>query len=105
MKCKDAEKMIPAFLNDELEGLELKKFIEHVDSCPECMEELTIQLLVMEGLERLESGNNFNLMNALSRKLAAARSGVKLNHTLKHTLIWLELAVAALIIIALVILL
>ncbi len=54
MDCKDEEKMIPVFLQDELDIKVLNQFIEHIDGCPECMEELSIQFLVAEGLERLE---------------------------------------------------
>lgn len=104
MKCKDTEKMIPAFLQDDLDGKELKRFMKHIDSCQECMEELSIQFLVIEGLERLESGSNFNLQNALSSKLSGARQEIKVNHTLKHILVCLEVAVAFAIIISLVIL-
>lgn len=64
MDCKDEEKMIPVFLQDELDIKVLNQFIEHIDGCPECMEELSIQFLVAEGLERLEAGNNFNLQSA-----------------------------------------
>lgn len=103
MNCKDTEKMIPAFLQDDLDSKELRHFIEHIDSCPECMEELSIQFLVAEGLERLEKGNNFNLQNALSKKMWGAKHEVRVNQTLKRTLIWLEIAVVLTIIISLVI--
>lgn len=104
MNCKDTEKMIPAFLQDDLSGKELRQFIEHIDSCKECMEELSIQFLVAEGLERLESGNNFNLKNALAEKMAGAKYDANVNYTLKQILLWLEIAVACAIIISLVIL-
>ena len=42
MDCKEEEKMIPVFLQDELDIKALKQFIEHIDGCPECMEELSI---------------------------------------------------------------
>lgn len=104
MKCKDTEKMIPAFLRDDLSSNELRCFIEHIDSCQECMEELSIQFLVAEGLERLESGNNFNLKSALAKKMAKARYDIKVNLTLKRMLILLEIAVFLEIIISIVIL-
>lgn len=96
--------MIPAFLQDDLDSRELRRFIKHIDSCQECMEELSIQFLVVEGLERLESGSNFNLQNALSSKLSSARQEINVNNTLKRTLICLEAAVAMAIIISIVIL-
>ena len=72
MNCKEAEKTIPSFLNDELDGDDLADFLEHIEECPECKEELSIQFLVSEGLEQLEQGNNFNLQEALVETLDSA---------------------------------
>ena len=101
MNCKDAEKKIPYFLQDELDGDELEEFLEHVEACPECKEELTIQFLVTEGLERLEKGNNFNLQRELLMKLDDAHYHVGLHRMLWYILVSLETAVALAIIIAL----
>ncbi|MCM1262570.1 MAG: zf-HC2 domain-containing protein [Butyrivibrio sp.] len=103
MNCKETEKMIPTFLQDDLSNRELKEFIEHINDCPECTEELSIQFLVSEGLERLEAGNNFNLQHALESRVKSAEHEIKINKGLKYTLICLEAAVAAAIIIAFVI--
>ena len=105
MNCKDAEKKIPYFLSDELDGGRLEEFIGHVESCPECREELSIQFLVAEGLDRLERGSNFNLQEELLMKLEDAQRRVRLHHTLWYVLIGLEAAVALAIIVALYIVL
>lgn len=101
MNCKDLEKKIPSFLQDELDGSKLEEFVEHVESCPECKEELSIQFLVAEGLERLEGGNNFNLQEELLRKLEDAQHRISIHRILWHTLMCLEAAVAVAIVIAL----
>ena len=103
MNCMETEKMIPAYLQDELEGKELDLFMEHIESCPECKEELSIQFLVSEGMEQLEAGNNFNLQKALQAKLASGLHEVKVWHILWRVLICMETAVAAYIVIALII--
>ena len=54
MDCKDVMKMIPDFLNEDLKGRELKSFVEHMEKCKDCKEELSIQFLVQEGMARLE---------------------------------------------------
>lgn len=95
--------MIPAFLQDDLDSKELEQFIEHIEECPECKEELSIQFLVSEGLEQLEAGNNFNLQSALAMKLEDARYQVKVRHGLQYTLLCLEVAVGVAILIALII--
>ena len=35
MNCKEIEKMIPAFLEDELDTEDLHDFIEHIEKCKE----------------------------------------------------------------------
>lgn len=103
MDCKETEKMIPMFLQDDLNNRALGQFIEHIKGCPECTEELSIQFLVSEGLERLEAGNNFNLQNALEDRVKTAENENKVYRGLRYTLICLETAVAAAIVIAAVI--
>lgn len=100
MDCKEVEKKIPAFLEDELDGRELAEFVEHTKDCPECMEELSIQFLVAEGLEQLEQGNNFNLQEALVRRLGNADDRIRLNRILRHILLILECMVAVAIVMA-----
>ncbi len=102
MKCKEAEKEIPSFLNDELDGRDLAEFVDHIEDCPECMEELSIQFLVAEGLEQLEQGNNFNLQKALTWKLEDADDKIRMNRILRHTLLVLEAAVVVVIIAAVI---
>ena len=102
MDCKEAEKKIPLFLDDELDGRELAEFVEHIEGCPECMEELSIQFLVTEGMEQLEQGNNFNLQEALRRKLGVADDRIWLNRFLRHVLLVLECMVTVAIIMALI---
>ena len=101
MDCKETEKKIQSFLQDELDGSKLEEFVEHIESCPECMEELSIQFLVAEGLERLEGGSNFNLQKELLMKLQGAEHRINVHRMLWYTLLCLEAAVAASIIIAL----
>ena len=101
VNCKDAEKKIPYFLQDEMDGSMLKEFVKHVDACPECREELSIQFLVAEGLERLEKGNNFNLQEELLMKLEDAEHRITINRILWRVLVCLEATVALAIIVSL----
>lgn len=77
--------MIPLFLEDELETDELREFMEHVEKCEECKEELSIQFLVLEGMARLETGNVFDLQSELKFRMEEA------GHTLKlrESMVWL----------------
>ena len=96
MNCKDAEKFIPLFLDDDLDNQDLADFLDHIDSCPECKEELTIQFLVKVGMQRLEDGNTFNLTRELSSILKDARKRLRKRKYLVFTSYLLEIAVAVL---------
>ncbi len=96
MTCKDAEKLIPLFLEDDLDNHELSDFIDHIENCPECKEELTIQFLVMVGMKRLEDGNTFNLRQELDALIKDAKKRLKARKYLVFISYILELSVAAL---------
>lgn len=77
MTCKDTEKIIPAFLKRELDGKALKQFLNHIETCEECKEELSIQYLVMAGTTILETGNSFDLQKELEKLLKEAKKVAK----------------------------
>lgn len=91
MDCKEFEKQIPAFLENELDYRELKCFLEHVESCPDCKEELTIQVLVSEGMVRLEDGRAFDLQKELEKRMQEAEGRVRMHNMVKYMGITLEL--------------
>ena len=93
MTCKEADKLIPSFLDDDLDNQELSEFLDHIDNCPECKEELTIQFLVKVGMRRLEDGNTFNLRDELDNLLKDAKKKLKFRKKLVLSSYCLELAV------------
>jgi predicted anti-sigma-YlaC factor YlaD len=100
MNCKETEKSIPSFLKGELEGDRLAEFVEHIEQCPECKEELSIQFLVTEGMEKLEEGSSFNLQKALHDRMEESRRYIRMNRLLRRTLYWLEALVIVVIAVA-----
>lgn len=98
MTCKEAEKLIPIFLDDDLDTDDLREFMEHIDECAECKEELSIQFLVKEGLSRLEAGSVFDLKNELEYRIEAEGHALKM----RESLIWLSYLLDALVVIALI---
>ena len=83
MNCNTVVKSIPLFLNDELDTDELKDFLEHIEYCPECKEELTIEILVNEGLNSLESGTNFDIKKEYNKCLSNAHHQLNKREGLK----------------------
>lgn len=107
MNCKEVEKLIPLFLEDDLDTEDLHDFMEHIEKCSECKEELSIQFLVSEGMARLETGNVFDLQNELTVRIENAEHALKIRENMKWLLFMLEGFVSVLLItlIALIILL
>lgn len=101
MDCKEFEKNIPAFVEEAMDYKLLKQFLDHYDNCAECREELTIQVLVHEGIARLEEGNAFDLQGELKRRIEAAELRIRMRKSLKALRVTLYLlalwAIAAVI--------
>ncbi len=95
MNCIESQKLIQEFLDDDLDNRDLADFLTHIDSCPECKEELTIQFLVKVGMQRLEDGNTFNLSKELDHLLAESRKKLTARRYLVFLSFGLEIAVAA----------
>ncbi|MBO5165452.1 MAG: zf-HC2 domain-containing protein [Lachnospiraceae bacterium] len=87
MDCKEFEKMIPAFVANNLEYRDLKKFLKHAENCAECQEELTIQVLVSEGMVRLEEGSAFDLQRELKYRLEEAERSIRMHKTFRNVCI------------------
>ncbi len=82
MDCKEINKMIPGFLNQELSNRELREFMDHISSCRECKEELSIQFLIQEGMASLEDGTTFDLQHGLDRLLEDATRKMRMRRWL-----------------------
>lgn len=96
MTCKEADKAISLFLDDDLDNQDLSEFLNHIDTCPDCKEELTIQFLVKTGMQRLEDGDTFNLKYELDNLLKDAYRRLKGRRRLFGLSLLLELLVLAL---------
>lgn len=77
MDCKEVQKNIAAFLDEELDGKSAGKFLNHIEECPECKEELSIQYLVREGMVRLEEGGSFDLSKDLNKLVDESYKKIK----------------------------
>ena len=96
MECKKAVKMIKRFMDDDLSIDEMRDFIEHIENCEECKEELTIEFLVSEGLKRLEGGNVFDLNKELNSRLSTSRRDLKMREGMQ----WFYFVIIGLIVVA-----
>ena len=72
MDCKKAQSLVTAYIMRKLNDKDLEDFLEHVDSCEECYEELEIYYTVHYTIARLdedEADQVYNVKKALQNRL------------------------------------
>ena len=84
MECKEAEKLIRKFIDDELDYKETVQFLEHIKQCENCKEELAIQFLVSEGMANLEEGIAFDLQHELDNRMQKMEKRIERHENLRY---------------------
>lgn len=79
MDCKEFEKLIPDFMKDRLDYSSMRRFNEHRERCANCREELVIQFLVTEGVQRLEDGRAFDLQKEMDQRINRIKRRIRLH--------------------------
>ena len=105
MDCREVERSITQFIHDKMNKDEIEEFVNHIYGCDSCKEEVAIQYLITEGMNRLEEGETFTLQEELDAKLEHARRRAILRKWMRRFLYVFEAAtiiVAVLIVIILV---
>ena len=82
MNCKKVVSMIPAYLEDSLDAKDLQAFLEHIDNCADCSEELSIQFLITEGLSTLSTGDSYDLQTARTDKVRESHRDINVHNRL-----------------------
>lgn len=96
--CKGFEKLIPGFIAGDLDYPTLKSFSEHLERCTGCREELEIQFLVTEGMQRLEEGNAFDLQSELAQRLEEVRKKLRFHSTFLYLGTVMEIAAVCMLV-------
>ena len=86
LNCKQTEKPITQFIENDMDHATKWNFLEHVDKCPSCKEELSIQFLVTTGMQRLENGDTFDLNRELRSKMNTERHHLQVLKSLQDGL-------------------
>ena len=81
MTCLKAQAMITPFIENKLTIKELEAFLEHVNSCPNCREELEVYYALLTAMKQLDEDKNLssNYSKELAEKLEKSRERV--NHS------------------------
>lgn len=75
MNCLTAQSLIIKYVNDELSGIELESFLNHIDECDDCFEELKIYYILSKGMQQLDDDMviNYNFHQQFEESLDEAR--------------------------------
>jgi len=60
MTCLEAQRLITAFINDQLNVEQLEAFVSHITSCPDCMEELEVYYVLLTAMKQLDEEKNLS---------------------------------------------
>ena len=78
MDCRQAEKLVVPYIKDELNMDELDDFLEHVEYCDNCMEELEIHYMVDVGLKKLDEDDaTYDIVGDLMRKMDSSVNEIR----------------------------
>lgn len=82
MDCREAQEKIMPFIHEELPDEHLETFMEHMDSCNECKEELEISYSIFWGLRMLQDDavDSFHIQHSLEEFLKKTRERIVKHH-------------------------
>jgi hypothetical protein len=60
MTCNEAQSLITPFINDELDILTLEEFMNHINHCGECKEDLEVYYTLLTGMKQLDDDKNLS---------------------------------------------
>ncbi len=71
MDCKRVMELMTQFINDQLDAEDIQAFLDHIDSCPECREELEVNYSLMTAMKQLDEDTDLsdNYIEELNQKI------------------------------------
>lgn len=103
MVCRDWQRLISGFLENQLSIDEQEAFVSHVRGCSDCYEELEIMFTLSIGLNELENNTSseisYNFRKMLDNKLQQAEYQCESYRNFEKTkgLVWLMMNVVTII--------
>lgn len=80
MDCMKAQKLIRPYLEGQISDRELEEFLDHVENCPECHDDLEIYFSIYETLGDDSDDRNYDFKRKLAQKIAASRRYLSRRH-------------------------
>lgn len=60
MNCVEAQGMVSSFIEHKMDIKTKEAFLDHVDACADCMEELEIHFIFYTGMKQLDQEKTFS---------------------------------------------
>lgn len=85
MTCMEARRMVTPYVNRTLTDQETEAFLDHIEHCSDCMEELDIYFTMYKAMDSLDSGSHqeYNFKKMLEEDIHTARRAI-LTHKLSR---------------------
>lgn len=101
MDCKEAQQKITPYIQRKLTDRDLEAFIEHIQTCPACSEELEVYFTIYYALEKLDQDehSSFNMEELLQKDLEQAKNYLQKRNVLKFYQKFFVVVCAALVLI------
>ena len=74
MNWVTSQQMVRAYLNGYLSDRELEDFLNHVQTCPDCFDELEVYFSIYRTLNDVDEKGDYNFKKKLRRKLEGSRA-------------------------------
>ena len=74
MDCVRTQQLIKSYLDGYLSDRELEEFLNHVQTCPDCFDELEVYFSVYRTLADVDEKGDYNFRKKLRRKLDGSRA-------------------------------
>ena len=78
MNCMEARRMVTPYVNRTLTDQETEIFLDHIEHCSDCMEELDIYFTLYKAMDSLDSGSHqeYNFKKMLEDDIQTARRAI-----------------------------
>lgn len=78
MNCIEARRMVTLYVNKELSDKETEMFLDHIEHCSDCMDELDIYFTVYRALDSLDTGahHEFDFKKMLEEDIRMERRAI-----------------------------
>ena len=101
MNCIRAQQLVKPYLDGQLSDREVEAFLDHVDHCEVCRDELEVYYLIDRTLADGEEDGNYNFIEKLSRRIEQSRRDIARRRSMRVAAVT-DLAVAGLILFAVI---